>query len=165
MGAGLLRRHLDAAGHDVVVTSAGTRAFSLPVDPVATQSMRDLGVDISAHVPRQIDRAILDHDGADLIIAMTREHLRALVASHRTTFARTFTLRELLRRSSRYAPGNAPWDVWLASVAFGRTTSELMGEDEADDIPDPYGLGRSRVNATAAELDLLTQRLTIAAPW
>ncbi len=165
MGAGLLLRNLRAAGHDAVVTSAGTRSFGVPVDPVATQSMRNLGVDISGHVPRQFDTTILDTDGADLIVAMTREHLRALVASHRTTFGRTFTLRELLRRCGQYGRTNVGWDEWLSSVAFGRTASALMGTDEADDISDPYGLGRGRVKSTASELDLLTQQLAAAAPW
>ena len=165
MGAGLLSHHLRAAGHDALVTSAGTQEFNLAVDPVATRSVRALGVDISQHTPRQMDRSILDTDGADLIITMTREHLRILVASNRAAFARTFTLRELLRRNARYRSAIAGWDDWLASMARGRRASELMGDDQNDDISDPYGLGRNKVNATAAELDLLTRQLASAAPW
>ena len=165
MAAGLLLHHLHAAGHDASVTSAGTRAFSLPVDPVATGAVGELDVDISTHVPRQMDRTLLDDEGADLIITMTREHLRAVVASHRTTFPRTFTLRELLRRASVNGRSGVPFPEWVASVAEGRRAIDLMGDENGDDISDPYGLGRGRVASTAVELDVLIRQLVIAAPW
>ncbi|MCU1366989.1 MAG: protein tyrosine phosphatase [Ilumatobacteraceae bacterium] len=165
MAAGLLLHHLREAGHDASVTSVGTRAFSLPVDPVAVGAVGDIGVDISGHIPRQMDRALLDSEGADLIVTMTREHLRVVVASHRTTFPRTFTLRELLRRASANGRSDGSWEDWLTSIAAGRRASDLMGDEGHDDIADPYGLGRGKVAATASELDVLTRQLALTAPW
>jgi protein-tyrosine phosphatase len=165
MAAGLLLHHVRQADHDIMVTSAGTRAFDLPVDAVAVNAVRDLGVDISGHVPRQVSKNILDTEGADLIITMTREHLRAVVASHPSIFGRTFTLREILRRSGAYTHPDASWSEWLERTAEGRRASDLMGDDSDDDVSDPYGLGRARVNATAADLDLFTRQLVKAVPW
>ncbi len=98
-----------SAGLDVTVTSAGTRSVSLSVDVEAVHAMGQRGVDISGHVPRQLDRAILDHEGADLIVTMTREHLRTVATSGRMTFPRTFTLREVVRRASSYDGGQLKW--------------------------------------------------------
>ncbi|MCU1392748.1 MAG: hypothetical protein JWM34_1176 [Ilumatobacteraceae bacterium] len=165
MAAGLLAHHLERMGRAATVTSAGTRAFDLPVDDVAVHAVRDLGVDISSHVPRQIDKQLLDTDGADLIVTMTREHLRSVVASHPRTFPRTFTLRELLRRSSNWSHPDATWDEWLERTAQGRKASDLMGDESDDDVSDPYGLGRAKVGATAADLDLFTRQLASTAPW
>ena len=165
MAAGLLHHHLKARGLDIAVPSAGTRGVSLPVDPCAVQAAQRLGVDISAHTPRQFDRTVLAEDGADLIIAMTREHLRTVVTTDRYAFPRTFTLRELARRAAAHASPNETWGEWLAAMSAGRRVGGLLGDDPTDDVADPYGQGVARVKATAEELDELTRTLAALPPW
>ncbi len=165
MAEGLLHHHLLARGLDVTVTSAGTHSVSLSVDPEAVHAARRLGVDISAHSPRQFTPTILADEGADLIVTMTREHLRAVATTCRGSLARTFTLRELVRRASALQSPGESWADWLAALGQGRRVSELLKDEPADEVSDPYGLGASRVRAVADELDQLTSALVALGPW
>jgi protein-tyrosine-phosphatase len=162
MGEGLLAHHLRAAGVDVpgavTVSSAGTHASGLPVDPSAVAALQRLGVDISAHVPRRFDRELVRADGADLVIAMTRAHLRQVAVTDRSAFARSFTLLELARRIERSGPPpEAGLAAWVANLGEGRKASALMGDDPLDDVSDPYGQGDAAVRRTADEIDRLTR--------
>lgn len=166
MAEGLLRHHLDRAGADAVITSAGTHGGRLPVDPDAVAALDALGVDLRSHASRAVTRQVLDTDGADLIITMTREHLRTIATMGRTLFHRTFTLPELVRRASE-APTDLPHDLtgWIETVGDGRRPSQLLGNDPADDVSDPYGTGAAEVRRTAVELDRLVGALVKLAPW
>ena len=77
------------------------------------------------------------------------------------TFPRTFTLKELVRRGERCGPRRTaqPLDEWLAEVADGRTTSELLGDDPGDDVADPIGMPDAEFERTAVELEGLIERL------
>ncbi|MFM2071870.1 MAG: hypothetical protein RLZZ623_2133, partial [Actinomycetota bacterium] len=111
MAEALLRHHLATCDADVIVTSAGTRRGSLgstalSVDRDAASVVAGFGsefgtgdVDITAHTPRQATRELIDLEGADLVITMTRTQLREVATSARGAFGRTFTLRELARRA------------------------------------------------------------------
>lgn len=164
MAAALLTHHLDALGCDAVVRSAGTRPFSLSVDRDAVDAVSAWGVDLSGHRPRHVDRSIVESDGHDLIITMTRGHLRDVAAMERTAWKRTFTLRELVRRASSRSRGD-DWTAWLADLGEGRRPTDLLGEDPDDDITDPYGKGAAAVAATASELRDLTGSLSLLVPW
>ncbi|MFM2721059.1 arsenate reductase/protein-tyrosine-phosphatase family protein [Microbacterium mcarthurae (nom. nud.)] len=80
----------------VRVSSAGTHALVGSSVPETTLLMsREYGLDASQHRARQLtDELIRD---ADLIIAMAREHRRAVVEAVPAAVRRTFTLRELAR--------------------------------------------------------------------
>ena len=157
MGQGLLAHHLVESGAEVTVTSAGTHASGLPVDPSAVSALHRLGVDISAHVPRRLDREVVRADGADLVIAMTRAHLRQVAVTDRTAFARSFTLLELARRIERSGPPRDPGlAAWVAHLGEGRRVADLMGDDPLDDVADPYGQGDAMVRRAADEIDRLT---------
>lgn len=166
MAEGLLRQHFDRIGADVVVTSAGTRGGQLPVDPEAVAALQSLGVDIRPHQSRAINRQLLDTDGADLIVTMTRDHLRTIATMGRTLFHRTFTLPELARRSTD-SSRDMPTDLagWIEALGEGRKPSLLLGADPIDDVSDPYGQGAAEVRRTAAELDRLVQTIVKLAPW
>ena len=171
MAAGLLAAHLAAIGADASVTSAGTASYELPVDPVAVAAARALGVEIWAHRPRMLDRALLAHDGQHLIITMTREHLRHVVTTDRTAWRRTFTLRELVRRASsggrvdESVTGEERFAGVIGELAAPRRANDLIDNDPDDDIADPYGQGIAAVRRAAAELDLLTGSLAKLLPW
>jgi len=162
----LLRHHLGRAGADVTVTSAGTRGANLPVDPAAVNALSAMGVDLSGHVARVVTRQVVDTEGADLVITMTRDHLRTVSTMGRNVFHRTFTLPELVRLATD-AGRQLPDDLsgWVRAVGDGRRPSEMMTTDPADDVADPYGMGQTEVKRTAAQLDLLAQSLAMLAPW
>lgn len=163
MAEALLRHHCEALGVDAAVTSAGTGSHGLPVDPAAVTALSERGLDISHHHPRRIDPAILAADGADLVLTMTREHLRTVATSATGVFGRAFTLRELVRRDGTAQPSaGRGLESWLAEVAVGRRASDLMGSDPRDDVADPYGLSLATHRECAAELDRLTEAIARA---
>ncbi len=164
MAAGLLASHLRAAGHSVIVTSAGTQSVRLGVDRVAVDELRERGIDISGHQPRAFDGAMLEAEGADLIITMTRAHLRVVATTAQTAWPRTFTFRELVRRASAVA-ATASWSSWLTALNADRSSKDLIGDSDRDDIADPYGAGAAAIHRTVTELEQLTRQLVALAPW
>jgi protein-tyrosine phosphatase len=157
----LLRHRLEAAGADVRVSSAGLHQGGRPATDHGLAAMADRGLDLSAHVSRQLDRDLVAR--ADLIIGMAREHVREVVVLDRNALARTFTLKELVRDGTAVGPrldGEALGD-WLARVAVNRRPATLLGvgHDDAYDIADPVGRGRADYEVTAKELDHLVALL------
>jgi protein-tyrosine phosphatase len=166
MANALLQRAADEVALPLQVTSAGVRSHDLPVDPQAVKALRELGIDISHHVPRVATPRVIDHDGADLVLVMTRDHLRELVAIQPLAFDRTFTLLELLRRID--AHGDAPlptdWAEWTRVVAGDRTAADLLRRSADDDVDDPYGRPARMVRRTARLLEEATRTLTVVLP-
>jgi protein-tyrosine phosphatase len=166
MVEGLLRHHLGDRADMVRVTSAGVRASEPAVDPDAVRAVSMFGPDLAAHSPRQLTREIIERDGADLVLAMTRDHLRHVVALDRRAWARTFTLRELVRRASADGdPSESSLRAWAEALGASRVAREMMTTDPADDVEDPHGLAYGRYTDTAQELDALVRALVDLAPW
>ncbi len=141
----LLAKACRQRGSEILVASAGLTTVTLNVDPVAVGLMAERGVDLSGHLPRQVtsdDLAV-----TDLVIAMTREHVRILVANHGTPLARTFTLKELARRIDE-RPGAS-----LPDVHEGRNTADLLGQSVDDDITDPYRSPLGQYAVCIAEIE------------
>lgn len=172
MAEGFLQRRLSEAVADsldgrVRIHSAGTQATLGRSPREVVSAAADFDVDLSGHRSRQLDAAQLGE--ADLVIGMSREHVRqaALIGAGAAAFARSFTLRELLRRAAR-SGGPRSGDrlaAWLAVVGAGRTTAELMGASRDDDITDPYGGPQRGYNASAVVIDdLVTSLALLLAP-
>jgi protein-tyrosine phosphatase len=161
MAEGLLRHRL-GVGRGGRVTSAGTRAVTLPVSPNAVVAAGELGADIAGHRPRALSTSLLASEGSDLVVTMTREHLREVVALDRTTWVRTFTLKEIVRRAGgQVRRDGQPLTAWLGELGSGRIPAHLVGDDPRDDVADPYGAALSRYRRTAAELDDLLAQLVV----
>lgn len=121
--------------------------------------MASRGLDLSEHRSREITGALLAD--ADLVIAMARRHVREAVLVCPGAWPRTFTLKEVVRRGEAATPrrGDQPLAAWLDLVHAGRRTSDLLGDDHADDVEDPIGAPDHVYETTAAELDDLVDRL------
>ena len=164
MAAAFLQHHLHAGGIGAVVTSAGTHAGSVLVDsvlvdPDAVKVMEERGLDIAAHKPCLLDLATVAEDGADLVVAMTRAHLRAVAVMGPGVFQRSFTAKELARRTHRVmfqrGPDETAFSAWRDAVGEGRLARDLMGDEPGDDVADPYGESLAEHRSTADELDAL----------
>ena len=121
---------------------------------------RARGVDVAEHRPRRLTTAILAEEGTDLVITMTRAHVREVVALDPSAWERTFTLKELARlvRRERFAEvGDA--GSWVARFGAGRTVQDLLGADERDDIGDPYGGSLAVHRDIATEIDELLEEV------
>jgi len=159
MGEALLADRLRKRGVDAVVSSAGLVLQGSPASPHAISVLSDRGIDHSGHRSRIMDTGILE--SADLVLAMTREHLREAAVLNPSTFDRTFTLKELVRRgesAGRRAEGQ-PLAEWLDKVGAGRDRTDLLGVAPEDDVADPYGMGLGDYERTCAEIEPLIDRL------
>ena len=101
----LLRQQLrDAGGAEVTVHSAGTVGADVGPPRSLVEEGLAFGIDLAAHVPRTVDPAMIQ--AADLVVGLTREHVRETVVAVPSSFPRTFTLREIIRRGR---PHGAAW--------------------------------------------------------
>jgi protein-tyrosine phosphatase len=154
---GLTRRLGDAAPS---VRSAGTMGWEgSRADPASVVAAAELGVDISAHRARQLTTD--DADGAELIVAMAREHAGAVPER---AAARTFTLKELVRllEASPAVPWGGPPEGLLVervAEADALRRSGSGGDGFDDGIADPLGMPLETFRAVARELHGWCDRL------
>ncbi len=159
MAEALLRKRLDQRGVEATVRSAGVLPGGMRAAPESVEAMAEWGVDLGSHLSRQV--ALADVRGADLVIGMAREHVRAAVSIDPSAWSRAFTLKELLRRgelAGPRAPGQ-PIGEWVAKVGADRDRRELMGSSSSDDVADPIGRPRSTFQRVAAEISGLVDGL------
>jgi protein-tyrosine phosphatase len=167
VAAGLLQRALGSSDDAWSVRSAGTASFRAALDPNTVAAAADAGLDLATHVPRHLGRDVLQHDGADLVLTMTRAHLREVVAIDASWWPRAFTLKELVRRASAAPPGPAgePLADWLGRLAVGRRAAAMLRPDPADDVDDPYGMPRRAHVEMVRQLRDLIDVLVRLGPW
>jgi protein-tyrosine phosphatase len=164
MAAALLDRELARAGVPARVLSAGTNAVAdIPPTDDAFAVMKDEGLDISAHRSRPV--ATDEVERADVVVTMTRAHLRDLATRSPAAFPRLFTLKELARRAQEQ-PRDAGEELrgWIARLSAERRTTDLLGDDPVDDVEDPIGCALDVYASVAAELGEAITRF-VAAGW
>jgi protein-tyrosine phosphatase len=98
----LLASRLASADSDICVDSAGLLDLGAQSPPEVITAGLPLGVDLSGHRGRQVTPA--DIRGADLILGMTRGHVREVVTMDPGAWSRTFTLSEIVRRGRAVGP-------------------------------------------------------------
>jgi protein-tyrosine phosphatase len=133
-----LARKLAARGIAAQVRSAGTLG-ELANDPDTVRAAREAGLELADHRSRRLTPDVITTDGADLIVAMTRAHLREVVALDPSAWPRTFTMKELARRTALVGRGECSFTEWRRAVAGDRTAAGLMSSSHADDVTDPHG--------------------------
>ena len=148
----LLRAHLQANGIDARVHSVGTTAWGGTATAHAIEVMRDHGLDLSAHASRQLEAVHIAD--ADLVIAMTRNHLGRVCAVGSDVADRTFLLGELARLGQAVGRRRADEAVreWAARVAATRGDVPVVGRMD-DEVADPVGEPVEVYRATADRLD------------
>jgi protein-tyrosine phosphatase len=157
----LTQRISEVGPSDVAVESVGTMGTTQKVPAELQQEAAPYGLDFSAHMPRQLDSETVAR--ADLVIGMERAHLREIVLADPPSFAKTFTLREIVRRGGERGPRRERQTLadWLGQLADGRRHSQLLGDSPLDDIPDPMG-GTSEEYRTML-MELVTSTRTLHA--
>jgi len=147
----ILRDELGRTG--ITAASAGVKALvGQSMTPEAAALAHAYGVPedlIGAHRARWLDERHLRTPA--LVLAMTREHRRAVVELSPSATRRTFTVRELARlaahvpdddaRSVADAAGSDPrarLDALLAHLVSVRGEIEAPADPSIDDVVDPY---------------------------
>ena len=154
-------------GERWVVSSAGTTRVGALTDPSTSAVAAAAGLDLTGHRPRVLDRHVLATDGADLVVTMTREHVRDVVALDPTAWPRTFTLKELARRASEQPPA-APDEAverWRTRIAVDRRATAMMRPDPGDDVSDPYRRPLDAHEAMLREVTVLVDLVLRSGPW
>lgn len=159
LAAGLLTAQLGELCVPATVRSAGLLDGGRPAAPEGVAVLAGRSIDISSHVSRRL--APEEIRGADLILGMAAEHVRAVVALDAEVWQRTFTLKELVRRGDQVgprAPGQELED-WLTKLDVGREHRDLLADTALDDLADPVNRPYSAFAATADELERLVVRM------
>jgi protein-tyrosine phosphatase len=155
----MLGSALRARGVDAHVHSAGVWEVGHPASAHSESEAADRGLDLSGHRSRVIDPGLVE--GADLILALAREHVREVAGLVPAAFPRTFTVKELVRRGRSVGPRSTDQslDEWLADVGRDRSAATYLRPDPDDDVADPIGGPRSQYARTALELESLAVAL------
>jgi protein-tyrosine phosphatase len=156
----LLAQQLSQSGTTgVTVHSAGVLGASFGPPERLVKEGQEFGLHLGDHVPRKFDTGMIE--GADLLIGMSREHVREVVLASPPSFARTFTLREIVRRGSdkgQRGPEET-LEAWLARLHDGRRHVDLIGDSIDDDIADPMGGTSDDYRRMLKDVSALTQSL------
>ena len=125
----------------------------------ALAALGESGPDMSAHRSRVLTAG--EVEGADLVLGMTRQHVREAVLLVPAAWDRTFTLKELVRRGEAVGSRAKHQTLrdWLATVSQGRSRHRLLGAAPIDDLADPIGWTPSMFKETAVEIDELCRRV------
>lgn len=117
MAEGLLRDMVSKRGleNKIKVESAGVFAASgEPASYQSIEAMEGQYIDISNHKSRQLTKEMIDN--ADIILAMTNNHKRAIISMHNKAINKTFTLTEYAYGNERSTdimdPFGAPIEVY-----------------------------------------------------
>jgi protein-tyrosine phosphatase len=163
MAAALLERVAAAQSVALCVASAGLLYEDRPASDGALEWAGRAGYDLAAHRSRVISRSIVAD--TDLVLAMEPRHVREVVALLDDAWTRTFTLRELAGRS-RSVGDRADGETlagWLDRVGAGRTRRDLLADDPALTVGDPYLEPPHVYDATAAEITAALREVARAA--
>jgi len=141
------------------VRSAGRLPGGVPASATAVEVLAERGLDLSGHLSRTATADLLGD--ADLVLGMAREHVRDAVLLHPEVRPRAFSLKDLVRRAEAVGARRDGQDLdgWLSEVGNGRTTADLLGASEDDDVADPIGRTAEHYRACVRELDQLLRRL------
>jgi protein-tyrosine phosphatase len=158
MAEALLRAKLPS-GCGIGVASAGTIADGTPPPEPAVQVMAVLGLDIEGRPSRRVDVGALEE--ADLIIAMTRQHLLEVATMNQAALERSFTLVDLIKRAQRVGGPAADESLsqWARRLSAGRTQRSVLSLPTSEDIVDPMGRSLNSYRKVAKAIDHLTDEL------
>lgn len=146
--------------YDVEVASAGFMRSGMRSPKEALATIQRRGGDLSAHLSAGVKTALKSN--TDLILTMTRQHLRSLAELDPALLPKTFTLKQFVRLGEaegvrRPGEGLTPYAI---RVGAGRVLSSLQSGLE-DDIVDPIGKRRSAYEKCARDLESLISSLKL----
>jgi protein-tyrosine-phosphatase len=142
MAAALLGAELARRGIPLTVGSAGMVTDGVPPPRHAVKVMEARGLDISTHLSRRADEALIGSSG--LVLGMTRQHVIDLATLVPDAWDRVFTVAEVLRRAYAAGPRRPEESIadYARRLSAGRRRSDVFQLAGSDDVPDPLGARR-----------------------
>jgi protein-tyrosine phosphatase len=159
MAEALMAKRIAELGAVAGVASAGLLPGGLKSPPEVIGLMEQIGADLSSRRSRQVGTD--DLDGSDLVLTMEYQQLREVAIMTPTTWAKTFTAKELVRRSASVGgkSEDEPVETWIARVHAGREPADSFVEGRLDEVADPYGGTPAEYAAVALELESLVAQI------
>lgn len=144
---------------DVVVSSSGVFRGGAPANRGAIAALAERGIDLSSHRSTTLDAGLVA--STDLVIGMTRAHVREALLLMPEAQSRAFTLKELARRVTRAGARTEGESLsgYLARLGTGRDLRDMLGSHPDDDVADPVGMSLNYYRSVTAELDELLGRV------
>jgi len=141
LAAAMLRRALEQRDRSHTVLSGGIIEGGEPSPEELVEVGRLHKIDLSERRSRQLTTELLA--GADLVLCMTRLHVRDVAVMHPASWPVAFTLLEYRRRAEELgaAAGELALAERVAMAHEGRTARALLAGDASEDIRDPMGRG------------------------
>ncbi len=154
----LLGEHLAERGTTAEIATAGIRDEGQPPTEETVRLLAARGHDVRSHRSRRVSADLVA--SADLVVTAERDHVVWIAGSFRGTFARTFTLPELLRWAAPAGPRQGdPWDQWLACVNAERPRASDYLAARIDEIDDPTGRATKVWEQAFSEIDTMCAQL------
>jgi protein arginine phosphatase len=154
MAEGFLRWEAERRGIDIDVRSTGTHAWhGRAATFEGRRVMSEHGVPIDEHRTLELDQELVDW--ADVLLGMSREHVRETVRAFPDAARKTFTLKGFLE----LLPSLPPYEdteSWLQAAEQARDRAEAITDT---DIDDPIGEREAAYRRVAAEIRDLIERL------
>jgi len=154
MAEGFLRYEAGRRGLAVETRSTGTHAWTGRAATIEGRKvMNEHGVSIDDHRTIELDEALVSW--ADLIIGMSREHVRETVRTFPQAADKTFTMKGILELLGDLPPYTETV-AWLEAANSMRERAESIADADVDD---PIGEREAAYRRVAAEIRDLTERL------
>jgi protein-tyrosine phosphatase len=160
IAAALLTAECARRRADVKVSSAGLLRGGHPAEPFAVEIGAEHGLDLARHVSRQVTSELLQR--SDLVVAMTRDHLRQLAVVDPTALPRLLTLKDVARTFHRLPATGLALREAVAAATAGRSIGSMLGDVADDDVADPMGGPIEGYRALLAELGPLVAQVAAA---
>jgi protein-tyrosine phosphatase len=158
LGEVLLRAHLERAGIEATVASAGFLAGGVPAAAGSARAAQRRGLDLRDHRSRQLTPEIVADAG--LVLVMERRQVRELAVLVPGSLGRTFTVKDVVTRGTRLGRRrpDESMEEWIARLHADREHAELLRDDPSEDVADPMGGTAADYERTADALDALFER-------
>ncbi len=153
MAEGFLRFEAQRRGLDLDVRSTGTHAWhgrAATID--GRRVMNEMGVPIDDHRTLELDEALVDW--ADLVIGMSREHVRDTTRAFPAAERKTYTMKGLLELLP-HLPAYDDTEAWLDAAYTNRERADAVA---VQDIDDPIGEREAAYRRVATEIRDLIER-------
>lgn len=135
----------------VEFASAGIRASRGTAPKAALDHAAELGLDLGSHASMPVEYGQLrDYD---LVLALSREHARSLLAESPDIAPRLFTVKQFARWiMSHERPPHRELGAWLDEQADSPRVADFLGASPTDDVDDPAGMPLKYWRAMSGEL-------------
>ncbi|SPD85135.1 conserved protein of unknown function [Micropruina glycogenica] len=154
----LMRRAFQRLEVDALVASAGLLTGGFATPSVGVRVASNHGLDLTRHLSVQVGARLVEV--SDLILTMTREHAREIVALAPDAWARVYPLKQFTELTDSITlPRRANFRDAAVMVGEARRVNSILGNPSYDAVEDPMGRPTQVWEAVLADLSTHIDRV------